>query len=742
MAYGIFNMTDISVLEEANLKKAVIPLEGVHCAGCVERIERGLAGMAGIRRVSVHLPSRTAFITYDPALATAEGITLRIAGLGYKALAVSDSPARAGNIAGAGLEREKHQFFTKFLVSLAVAGFLGLGGVFDSSPYTMMIAAAFAWGWCGSHFHAGLIRSFRARAADMNTLVSLSSSVTFFYGVFITVFPSAMSMPYHAQWHEVALLISFINLGRWLEARSKSKAADAVSNLFKIAPKFARRVGDGREELIRVEEILPGDVIALRPGEQVPVDGEVMSGFSAIDEALLTGEARPQEKSPGSKVYAGTINKTGALEFSATGVGEDMVLMKIIKAVEESQAAKTSTQRLVDRISAWFVPLVLLTAFTALGFWLYYTDASRSVNVFAAVLAVACPCAMGLAVPMAVAVGFGRAAGCGILINNGDVLERISKVDVVIFDKTGTVTEGRLKVSKLRPWKIPEDEFLTLLLSAESKSEHPFAQALRLYAEDRMPAYEAPSAIEVVPGKGITARLKDRELKAGSQKWFIEEGIGLPAALPAELLDGDGSLLLLADNGRFIGYAALSDSIRPEAPGLVKELAAMGITPVIASGDRFAAVSAAAAALGIKEFYAGVFPEEKQQIVLRHKALGRKVAVVGDGFNDAAALSEADIGIALRSGADIAVRASDITLMHNGIAGVAQAVKLSKLIRKVIIENLLWAFAYNIILIPLAAGAFYPAFGLLIPPYFAGGAMALSSVSVVMNSLRLKRMKI
>jgi Cu+-exporting ATPase len=735
-------MTDKPVLVDNNLKKAVIPLEGVHCAGCVARIETGLAGMPGIRRVAVHLPSRTAFLTYDPAIATVSGITLRIAELGYKALSFSHSSVKAGNIAGAGLEREKSQFLEKFLVGLAVTIFLGLRGVFDCSPYTMMILAAFVWGWCGSHFHAGFLRSLKARAADMNTLVSLSTSVTFFYGVFITLFPAAMSMSYHAQWHEVTMLITFINFGRWLEARSKSRAADAVSDLFKIAPRFARRVRDGGEDLIRVEEILPGDVIALRPGEQVPVDGVVTGGFSAIDEALLTGEVRPQEKSPGSRVYAGTINKTGALEFSATGVGEDMVLMKIIKAVEESQAAKTSTQRLVDRISSWFVPFVLLTAFTALGFWLYYTDVSRSVNVFAAVLAVACPCAMGLAVPMAVAVGFGRAAGLGILINNGDVLERISKVDVVIFDKTGTITEGRLKVSKLRPWKITKNEFLKLLLSVESKSEHPFAQAVRHYAEGRMPVYEAPTAIEVVPGKGIIARLKDSELKAGSRKWFIEEGIELPAEPLAELGTGDDSQLLLACKGVYAGYAALSDAIRPETPGLIKELVSMGITPVIASGDRAAAVSAVAESLSITEFYAEIFPEEKREIVLRHKALGMKVAVVGDGFNDAAALAEADIGIALRSGTDIAVKASDITLMRNGIAGVAQAVKLAKIIRKVIIQNLLWAFAYNIILIPLAAGVFYPFFGLVIPPYFAGAAMAFSSVSVVMNSLRLRRMKI
>jgi P-type Cu+ transporter len=733
--------SDIAV-EEGNLKKAVIPLEGVHCAACAARIEGGLGAMPGVRRVSVHLPSRTAFLTYDPELATIALISGEIAGLGYKALAVSESSVNAGNIAAAGLEREQYFFFKKFLASLALTGFLLSGGVFDFSPYTMMLASAFVWGWCGAHFHSGMLRSLKVRSADMNTLVSLSTSSTFFYGVFITLFPSALAVFQRAQWHETAMLITFVNFGRWLEARSKSKAADAVSRLFKIAPKFARRVGGGKEEMVLVDEIVPGDVIALRPGDQAPVDGTILRGFSAMNEALLTGEARPQEKGPGSKIYAGTINTTGALEFSATGVGEDMVLMKILKAVGESQAAKSSVQRLVDRISAWFVPFVLLAAFTALGAWLYYTDLPRAVNVFAAVLAVACPCAMGLAVPMALAVGFSRAAGLGILINNGSVLERVSKVDVVIFDKTGTITEGRLKVSKLRPWKTGETEFLSLLLSAESKSEHPFAEAVRIFAGGRGAVHEAPLAIEVVPGKGITARLKNREIKAGSQKWFAEEGVALPDEVGTELSALDGSVLLLAESGRFRGYAELSDSMRSEAPALIRELRAMGIKPVIASGDRRAAVEAAAKALDITEFYAEVFPEEKRQIVLRHKALGAKVAVVGDGFNDAAALAEADIVIALRSGTDIAVNASDITLMSGGIGGVARAVKLSKVIRRVIIENLLWAFGYNAALIPLAAGIFYPFFGVLIPPHFAGGAMALSSISVVMNSLRLTRTKI
>lgn len=728
--------------EDKGLRKAVVPMEGVHCASCVQRIENGLSAMPGVRRVSVHLPSKTAFLTYDPALLDAEKIKTKVGELGYKALAVSESPAQAENIASAGLEREQYYFLKKFLASLAASAFLLLGQHFDFSPYSTMLVAAFAWGWCGSHFHAGLIRSLSAKAADMNTLVSLSTSVTFFYGVFVTFFPSAITYNFRAQWHEVAMLIMFINLGRWLEARSKSKAAAAVSNLFKIAPKFARRLKNGKEEVVSVENIVPGDTIVLRPGEQVPVDGEVSGGASSVDESLLTGEAVPQEKAAGSKIYAGTINKNGTLEFSATGVGEDMVLMKIIKAVEESQASKSSVQHLVDKISAWFVPAVILTAIVSFGVWLHYTDLSRSVNVFAAVLAVACPCAMGLAVPMAVAVGFARAAGSGILINNSDVLERISKVDVVIFDKTGTVTEGRLRVTRLRPWKISEAKFLELLLSAEARSEHPFAEAVRHHAQQAAADQKSPSAIEAVPGKGIIATVKDRQLLAGSPKWFEARGIAVPEKVREEIGNSGGSLLLLADESGFRGYVTFGDTLRPEARGLVAELAAMGIESVIASGDRAAVVKETAEALGIKDFYAEVFPEEKRQIVLRHKALGKKVAVVGDGFNDAEALSEADIGIALRSGTDIAVKASDITLMHNGIAGVASAVKLAKATRRVIVQNLAWAFGYNILLIPLAAGALYPSFGLVIPPYFAGGAMALSSVSVVFNSLRLRRAKI
>ncbi|OGR74916.1 MAG: copper-translocating P-type ATPase [Elusimicrobia bacterium GWC2_64_44] len=722
------------------LKKAVMPLEGVHCASCVARLEDGLGALSGVARVSVNLPSKTAFLSYDPALTGQKAIADRVEELGYKVLAFSQSSAAAGNTALKELEREKGVFLRRFALAVVLTAFLLADLVADINPYAMMIVAGLAWWYAGKHFHQGALRALKAGTTDMNSLVSLSTSVTYFYGIYVTVSPGAAH--YHAQWHEVGMLIAFINLGRWLEARSKSRAGEAVAALFKIAPKFARRLKDGKEETIPAEDLLPGDAVLLRPGEQVPVDGRVTGGSSAVDESLLTGEAVPVEKEAGARVYAGTVNKTGALEFTAVGVGEETVLMKIIKAVEESQAEKGAVQHLVDRISAWFVPAVLLLAAVSAGLWLYYGQGpARAVNIFAAVLAVACPCAMGLAVPMAVAVGFGRAASAGILIRNADVLERVSGVDVVIFDKTGTVTEGKLRLEGLKP-EGSEKDFLRLLASAEEKSEHPFAEAVRARTRKAKVPPQPTTAFEAVPGKGVRARTAEGEILAGSLKWFDELQVPVTPAARADISASPDSMLLVALDNKFKGYAVLADSVRPEAAALVQELIAMGIEPVMASGDRQAVVAHAAASVGIKTWHAEVFPEEKRQIVMRYKALGKRTAMVGDGFNDAPALSEADIGMAMRSGTDVAAQASDMTLMHNDLRSVIDAVKISKAIKRVIKQNLAWAFAYNIILIPLAAGAFYPKWGVVIPPSFAGAAMALSSVSVVMNSLRLKRKKI
>ncbi|MDQ7773239.1 MAG: heavy metal translocating P-type ATPase [Elusimicrobiales bacterium] len=727
-----------------DLKKAVIPLEGVHCASCVARVEEAVGAVKGVERVSVHLPSKTAFVTYDPALTGARGLRAAIDGAGYKALAFSESSAAAEGVSFEELEREQAYYLSRLLFSALAAFVILLDMFLELSPYTLFLAATFSWTFCGWHFHAGLWRSLRARAADMNTLVSLSTSTAWLYSVALLFSPRAFGSGVHPhpQWHEVAMLIFFINLGRWLEARSKTGAGRAVSSLLQMAPKFARVMRGGREETVPAAAVVPGDLVLLRPGEQVPADGTVVKGSSAVDESLLTGESVPADKKPGDKLYAGTMNTSGSLEFEAVGVGEDMVLMKIAASVRESQAAKGSVQKLVDRISAWFVPAVFLVAVVSAGLWAHFAGFGRAAMVFAAVLAVACPCAMGLAVPMAVAVGFARAARSGVLINNSDILERISRVDTVILDKTGTLTEGRLSVAAVEPRGVKEREFAALLLAAEQGSEHPFAAALRSYGPWKEIEVPGHHDFQAVAGKGVECAVGDDKVVAGSFKWLEELGVAVPTEDIDAIAEAPVSALALARGGKYLGYATLADTLRPGAAALADELRAMGVEPVVASGDRDQAVAAAAGALGIKSIYSGIFPEEKKAIVARYKALGRKVAMVGDGFNDAAALSEADIGIAMRSGTDIAIQAGDMTLMKNDLAGVVDAIRISKAIKRVINQNLGWAFGYNLLLIPLAAGALYPFTGILVTPWMAGAAMALSSVSVVMNSLRLRGMKI
>ncbi|MBU2529891.1 MAG: heavy metal translocating P-type ATPase [Elusimicrobia bacterium] len=729
--------------ETFEIKQVVMPLEGIHCASCVGKIESALSRLEGIDKVSIHLPTKMVFINYNEKFISAADIVDKIEEVGYKVLAVSSVAQReVEDIAMASIEKEKEIFFVKFAVSAVISLFLLSDFLIDYSPYTLMLLTTFVWLWCGSHFHIGFLKSLKAKTADMNTLVSLSSSVAYAHSVALTFSLLPGGAHSHYQWHEIAMLISFINLGRWLEARSKSKAGLAVSKLLKLAPKFARKIDADGDKLIPVEEIKMGDMIVLRPGEQVPLDGKIIKGYSAIDESFLTGESEPKDKGPSSKIYAGTINTSGALEFEVIAIGAEMALMKIVKAVRESQASKSSIQSTVDKISAYFVPAVFLIALGAFVFWFRDSGLSMAANVFAAVLASACPCAMGLAVPMAASVGFGRAAENGILINNADVFERVNKVNVVILDKTGTLTEGKNKIIKLTPYEMEEKEFVKFLISIQNKSEHPFAEAVRIYAAEKKIKPEESFSVEALPGRGISAIVDGESILCGSVALFKNKKIDIPQKAQHQLNEVKGSIMLLAIEDVFQGYVVLADEIREESIGLIKQLKMMDIMPIIASGDRQEVVEFVADKLKIDRYYAEILPEDKKQIVLKNKTFDNKVIMVGDGFNDAAALAEADIGIALASGSDIAISSSDITLMHNNLSAVVDAIKLSRIIHKIIKQNLVWAFVYNIMLIPLAAGVFYKPFGIILPVYFAGGAMAMSSVSVVMNSLRLRKIKL
>ncbi|PIS47730.1 MAG: copper-translocating P-type ATPase, partial [Elusimicrobia bacterium CG08_land_8_20_14_0_20_51_18] len=721
------------------LKKAIIPIEGIYCSACVSKIESALMKTGGVDSVSVHLAGKTAIVKYDADAVSAEKITAKIKELGYEPLAALESYLQSEEISGLSAQREKSLFLRKFLLAAFFSGVLSYDYFFPLSDYTLFLLTGFVWLYCGWHFHAGFARALRNRSADMNVLVSLSTSAAFFYSSAAVFLPGVFySHEIHPQWHETAMLIAFINLGKYLEARSKAKAGEAVNALLRVAPKFATLIREnGTRETVKAEEIKKGDKLLVRPGQQAPVDGRVLEGTSFFDESMLTGESAPVSKNAGDTVYAGSINRTGVLTVTAENVGEDMLLMKIARLVRESQAVKINIQHKVDKISAYFVPAVFLVAVTAAAVWFRESGLAMSVNVFATVLAAACPCAMGLSVPMAVMLGFTRASRIGFLINNPNVLENFEKIDTVIFDKTGTLTKGELSLLEIKPAGIKDGEFLKLLLTAELNSEHPFAEAVRkhCFSKNIEPCEILES--EAVPGKGFRAKTGEGEILAGTAGFMAGKGVKIPVSVAGELAKEARQVVLLASAGKFRGYAVFGDSLRGGIKEVIAEFRARGIQPVIASGDRRASVEAVAGELGVEDFYYEVLPQEKHSVVLKYKALGKKVMMIGDGINDSAAVNEADIGVSMKSSSDITLSASDIVLMRDDVSLLFKLLDLSVHIKKTIKQNLVWAFLYNIILIPVAAGVFYRATGFIFQPYMAALAMGLSSVSVVLNSLRL-----
>lgn len=717
--------------------KLVMPLEGVHCASCVARIERVLMRLEGVESASVSLPTRTAFVTISSALTSPDIVRGAIEKLGYRVIEISRSEESAETAVLSSLSRESAYYLNRFLWSAALTGVIFSAHFLDLSVITLILITAFVWWWGGRHFHRGFLKSLEALSPDMNALVSMSTTAAFLYSCALFFFPNLFPVASSYLWHEVAMLITFINLGKWLEANSKKSAGNAVAKLLHLAPRFARVLENGAEKTVKVAALRPGDIIVVRPGEQVPVDGVVKEGQSSVDEALLTGESMPVEKALGARLFAGTLNQNGALVFEASAVGEHTALARIVDAVRQAQVSKAPVQRLVDRISFYFVPVVFVVALLSFYFW-YRTGGqsglTMAVDSFVAVLAVACPCAMGLAVPMALAVGFGKAASCGVLIRNSEVLERIGRLDAVLFDKTGTLTTGKLSLSGLEPARgVKKEKLLEAALVAESRSEHPFAAALRRHCKALGMAEPAPDSAEAAPGRGIKAVRGKNIFLAGRPQWLFACGVPMPSGESA--LCGGQSSIAVAKDGVFLGFICFEDSVRADARQAVVRLKAMGVEVVLVSGDKEAAVTKAAGDAGIERFYHGVYPEDKAKVTGDLQAEGKKVAFVGDGFNDAPALSSADIGMAMSSGTDVAIDSADITLMRQDLKAVADAIFLSREIRKVLMQNLFWAFAYNAVLIPMAA------FGYL-RPWMAGAAMAASSVSVVANSLRLRRIKV
>jgi len=550
------------------------------------------------------------------------------------------------------------------------------------------------------------------------------------------------AMPYY---ETAAVVITLVALGRWLEARARGRTSEAIRRLVALAPRTARVLRDGIEVDVPTAEVVVGDLVRIRPGERVPVDGEVIEGASAVDESMLTGESLPVEKAPGAPVVGGSVNRTGSFVFRATRVGAETTLARIVRLVEEAQGSRAPIQRLADRVAAVFVPVVLvIAAATFVGWWVFGPSPSilYALTNAVAVLVIACPCAMGLATPTAIMVATGRGAELGVLVKSAEALETLARVDMMVFDKTGTLTLGRPTVTDVIPAPgVAEDDVLAFAAAAEQGSEHPIGGAIVARAKERGLPMPAVAEFSTVPGQGIDALAPEGRLLLGSRALMEARGVDVTALAPrAEALAQAGkTVVYLAVAFRPLGLVAVADTLKPEAAAVAAALRARGIEVAMLTGDDRRTAAAIARAAGIDRVLAEILPEDKAREIARLRESGRRVAMVGDGINDAPALARADVGIAMGSGTDVAIEAADVTLMRGDLRGVVAAVDLARRTIRIVKENLVWAFGYNVVLIPVAAGLLYPLWGVLLSPILAGAAMAFSSVSVVTNSLRLKR---
>ncbi|HMA38265.1 MAG TPA: copper-translocating P-type ATPase, partial [Chloroflexia bacterium] len=663
----------------------------------------------------------------------------------------ADQPAGAGEA-----DRRQHEITalrTRFLVSLA-AGLLIMGGMFLPLPWAMpqrywvmFLLATPVQFWAGWSFYTAAGRAARHLATNMNTLIAVGTSAAYFYSVFVTFFPDALRMAGvvpEAYYDTSTLVIGLILMGRYFEARAKGRTGDAIRKLMGLAPRSARVIRGAAELDLPLAQVQVGDILRVRPGEKVPVDGVVVAGRSSVDESMLTGESLPVEKAPGAAVIGATLNTTGSFTFRATRVGRDTALAQIVRLVEEAQGSKAPIQRLADEISSYFVPAVLgLAVLTFLAWFSFGPEPKFTYALVAtiAVLIIACPCALGLATPTAIMVGTGKGAEYGVLIRGGEALESAHKITAIVLDKTGTLTRGKPAVTDVIPAAgMTEPELLRLAASAERGSEHPLGEAIVTRATELGLALGATTAFEALPGQGLAATVDGRVLLLGTTQLMEARQIPLHGlGERARVLAGQGKTpMYVAVDGQAAGVIAVADTLKPESAEAVRELQALGLEVWLLTGDNNATAQTIAAAVGIRNVLAEVLPAQKADKIRELQAQGKVVAMVGDGINDAPALVQADLGIAIGTGADVAMEASDITLVGGDVRGVVTAIALSRRTIGTIRQNLFWAFLYNVVLIPVAAGVLFPLFGLLLNPIMAGAAMAMSSVSVVTNSLRLR----
>jgi Cu+-exporting ATPase len=741
-------MPDASAVERVSA-----PVRGMHCAACVGKVERALRGVTGVEQASVNLATEQASVAFDPARTDFGALRAAVTAAGYEL-----APPRAGETTDDEVARraeEQRALLRKVLAGLLLSIPIVLGSMPEvfpwvpaalRNPWLLLALATPVQIWIGGSFHHGLLHDLRYRSASMATLVSLGTNAAYLFSVAVTLWPHVfMDVGAMTYYETSAVVITLVLLGRWLEARARGRTSDAIRRLVSLAPRTARVLRDGHEVDIPTSEVVVGDLVRIRPGERVPVDGVVSEGSSPVDESMLTGESLPVAKGPGATVYAGTINRTGSFVFRATRVGVATTLARIIRLVAEAQGSRAPIQRLADRVAAVFVPVVLVVAALTFAAWAWLGPSPSLLYALAnavAVLVIACPCAMGLATPTAIMVGTGKGAEHGVLIKSAAALEQLHRVGTVVFDKTGTLTVGRPTVTDVATVTADgEDGVLALAAALEQGSEHPLAEAIVSHAKARGLAMPPVTEFVSIPGQGISGRAPAGRVFLGNRRLMKVRGIDLlPLEPRADALARDGkTVTFLALGSRLLGLIAAADVPKPEASASVAALRARGIDVVMLTGDQRATAEAIARQAGITHVIAEVLPDAKATELRRLCEGGRLVAMVGDGINDAPALAQADVGIAMGSGTDVAIEAADVTLMRGDLGGVVAAVDLSRATIRVIEQNLVWAFGYNILLIPVAAGVLYPLWGIQLSPVLAGAAMAFSSVSVVTNSLRLKR---
>ena len=731
------------------LNKGTFPLMGLSCASCAARVEKTLRKQPGVVEANVNYASATAAVEWISGETSPESLQQAVREAGYDMLVEKNPSEDAEDAAVRHYMDLKFRTFWAIILSLPV---VVIGMCFmDWKPgnWISLILSTAVLFWLGAPFYVNAWKQLKHKTANMDTLVALSTGIAWLFSVANMFFPKfwlSHGIHPHVYFEAAAVIIAFILLGRTFEAKAKGNTSTAIKKLMGLQPKTVMKVdADGETKEIPIEAVRPGDIIQVRPGERVPVDGTVVYGTSFVDESMLSGEPIPVEKHEADKVYAGTINGTGSFRFTADSIGTDTLLAKIIAMVQDAQGSKAPVQQIVDKIAAIFVPVIIGIAILSFIAWLIFDPTGgvmHGVLALVTVLIIACPCALGLATPTAIMVGIGKGAENGILIRDVESLETAPKIDSVLLDKTGTITEGKPVVTSM-VWADETPNLKNVLFSVEKQSEHPLATAVTEYlnSAETLPI----TSFESITGKGVWAEVDGNAYFIGNLKLLRENKIAIPVTMlevAGKLESQAQTVIWFADSSKALGVAAISDKVKPTSVQAIRTLQKHGIDVYMLTGDNAATAKAIAESVGLKHWEAGMLPQDKAAFVTKLQDQGHKVAMVGDGINDSAAMANADLGIAMGSGSDIAMEVSKITIISSDLTKIPEAFRLSRLTVRTIRQNLFWAFIYNLIGVPIAAGVLYPFTGFLMNPMIAGAAMAFSSVSVVCNSLLLKRKKL